>query len=248
MKLAVAFAALVSVFTFSSCLDSGESGPGYRYDNVTITSNMGIPLLLSDAFPGVTYTTDAYDLSAYGIPSNTKRAWIAYTIPEGTDLTQQRIKINLVKGMCSSADDLTSVLSAKQDSCNTYTSKIYSFIDKGNTLGVGYLYYPRITAMNGYLNVGFRYAVEKSGKVLLEENRIGNDTLYVDFRVQADIKESAMIQSDWRSFDLSRGNLIYDVVPKNSTRDSIYITVVAETTQDNRVLKDSLTVFTKSMR
>ncbi|WP_178795973.1 NigD1/NigD2 family lipoprotein [Bacteroidaceae bacterium] len=39
MKLAVVFAALVSVFGFSSCLDSGESGPSTKSWLVTVTGD-----------------------------------------------------------------------------------------------------------------------------------------------------------------------------------------------------------------
>ena len=39
MKLAVIFAALVSVFGFSSCLNSGESGPSTKYWPVTVTGD-----------------------------------------------------------------------------------------------------------------------------------------------------------------------------------------------------------------
>lgn len=249
MKLAVAFAACVSVLGFSSCLDSDDNGPDYKMDNVTITNTMGTPMMMSDVYPGVAYVTDAYDLSVYGIPNGTKRAAIAFTIPEGTDLTQNRIKIDLVSGSCFSLDKLSSVLSAKNDSCKAYTSRVYSLAKKEDTaVSVGYVYYSNITAGNGFLNLAFSYAAEKAGHAVLEENRIGNDTLYVDLRLKADISETAVAKKDWRTFDLSKGRLIYDVVPENATHDSIYITVLAETSQYGRVEKDSLTVFTKAMR
>lgn len=251
MKLAVVFAAVVSVFGFSSCLDSGESGPRYNYDNVTISNYMGTYTLLSDALPGVTYVTDAFDLTPYGIAKGSKRAAIAYTIPEGTDLTQKRIKIDLVQGMCQGFGSLESLLSAQSDSISgIYTSKVNSLgylQGNDNVMRVGNVYYSAISASNGFLNLSFTYAVDKPGKVILEENRIGNDTLYVDLRVAAEIKESTSVQSDWRSFDLSRGRLVYDVIPQNPTGDSIYVTVLADVTKDGGK-KDSLTVFTKALR
>lgn len=249
MKLAVAFAALVSVVGFSSCLDSGESGPEYSYDNVTVSNYMGTYTLLSDAFPGITYVTDAFDLTPYGIAKGSKRAAIAYTIPEGTDLTQKRIKINLVQGMCQGFGSVESLLSAQSDSISDiYTSKIsYLGYVQADYIRMGYLNYPAISASNGFLNLGFSYAADKGGKVILEENRIGHDTLYVDLRLAAEIKESTNVKTDWRTFDLSRGNLIYGVIPQNPTSDSIYVTVVADVTKDG-AKKDSLTVFTKALR
>lgn len=243
MKLAVAFAALVSVFGFSSCLDSGNEGPAYQYDNVTVSNYMGTYIFASDAFPGLTYVTDVIDLAPYGITANTKRACIGFTIPEGTDLTQSRIKINLVQGQCVSMASLEAPLSMEHDSLSTYTSKPYALgYYQMNSCYVGALYYPAISAASGYLNLGFCYAAEKGGKAVLEENRIGNDTLYVDLRLSADIKESSTVKNDWRTFDLSKGRLIYDVP---SQKDSIYVTVLANVTAGGNEKKDSLTVKVK---
>ena len=50
MKLAAIFAGLVSVFTFSSCLNDGDSGPNYDlYEIVTVEdgSIFGGPLRIS---------------------------------------------------------------------------------------------------------------------------------------------------------------------------------------------------------
>lgn len=245
MKLAVVFAALVSVFGFSSCLDSGDNGPSYQYDNVTVSNYMGTYTFSSDAFPGLTYVTDVIDLAPYGITANTKRACIGFTIPEGTDLTQSRIKINLVQGQCVSMASLEAPLSMEHDSLSTYTSKPYALgYYQMNSCYVGALYYPAISAASGYLNLGFCYAAEKGGKAVLEENRIGNDTLYVNLRLSADIKESTTVKNDWHTFDLSKGRLIYNVP---STKDSIYVTVLADVTGASEK-RDSLTVKVKAMR
>ena len=51
MKLAAIFAGLVSVFTFSSCLNDGDSGPNYDlYEIVTVEdgSIFGGPVLKGD--------------------------------------------------------------------------------------------------------------------------------------------------------------------------------------------------------
>lgn len=53
MKLAAIFAGLVSVFTFSSCLNDGDSGPNYDlYEIVTVEdgSIFGEPVLKGDAW------------------------------------------------------------------------------------------------------------------------------------------------------------------------------------------------------
>ena len=55
MKLAAIFAGLVSVFTFSSCLNDGDSGPNYDlYEIVTVEdgSIFGGPVLKGDACNG----------------------------------------------------------------------------------------------------------------------------------------------------------------------------------------------------
>ena len=60
MKLAAIFAGLVSVFTFSSCLNDGDSGPNYDlYEIVTVEdgSIFGGPVLKGDAW-GYTYTPE----------------------------------------------------------------------------------------------------------------------------------------------------------------------------------------------
>lgn len=245
MKLAVVFAALVSVFGFSSCLDSNDNGPSYQYDNVTVSSYMGTYILASDAFPGLTYVPDVMDLTPYGITAGTKRACIAFTIPEGTDLTQTRIKINLVQGQCVSMASLEAPLSAENDSLSTYTSKPYALgYYQMQSCYVGALYYPAISAASGFLNLGFCYAAEKGGKAVLEENRIGSDTLYVDLKLSADIKESSTVKNDWRTFDLSKGRLIHSVPSIEGTTDSIYVTVVADVTGGGGK-RDSLTVKVK---
>ena len=66
MKLAAIFAGLVSVFTFSSCLNDGDSGPNYDlYEIVTVEdgSIFGGPVLKGDAW-GYTYTPVASSVLA----------------------------------------------------------------------------------------------------------------------------------------------------------------------------------------
>ena len=60
MKLAVVFAAFVSVFGFSSCLDDGESGPAQLQwvVNVNDGSYTGVSFI-PDGAPTVKWTTGA---------------------------------------------------------------------------------------------------------------------------------------------------------------------------------------------
>lgn len=89
MKLAVVFAAFVSVFGFSSCLDDGESGPAQLQwvVNVNDGSYTGVSFI-PDGAPTVKWTTGAVTLTQYGLPEGTKRALLTYTIPEGQNITE----------------------------------------------------------------------------------------------------------------------------------------------------------------
>ena len=77
MKLAAIFAGLVSVFTFSSCLNDGDSGSNYDlYEIVTVEegSIFGGTVLKGDAW-GYTYTPVASSGSVVTmilIPSSSK--------------------------------------------------------------------------------------------------------------------------------------------------------------------------------
>ena len=93
MKLAAIFAGLVSVFTFSSCLNDGDSGPNYDlYEIVTVEdgSIFGGPVLKGDAW-GYTYTPVASSVLA-GLKASDgsyyKRAQVGIKLMEGEAITE----------------------------------------------------------------------------------------------------------------------------------------------------------------
>ena len=93
MKLAAIFAGLVSVFTFSSCLNDGDSGPNYDlYEIVTVEdgSIFGEPVLKGDAW-GYTYTPVASSVLA-GLKASDgsyyKRVQVGIKLMEGEAITE----------------------------------------------------------------------------------------------------------------------------------------------------------------
>ncbi|WP_455671954.1 hypothetical protein [Phocaeicola sp.] len=234
MKLAVAFAALVSVFTFSSCLDSGESGPNNGYAIVTVGNNMGIPYFLADFFPNIKLYPNVNDLSVYGIPANAKRAAITYTLPEGTVITENTTKldITLIAGGCSGIT--VDEISNRPDTCSAYTSKIQSFV---SGYPWGYIAYPAAYAENGYLNLMYEYLTgSKRASSVLLDNRASNDTLYLDLKIKADGENKKV--ADFKNFALNTSSLLNKVMPQ---KDSIYVTVVSESSKGGSEGKDSIT-------
>lgn len=93
MKLAAIFAGLVSVFTFSSCLNDGDSGSNYDlYEIVTVEegSIFGGTVLKGDAW-GYTYTPVASSVLA-GLKASDgsyyKRAQVGIKLMEGEAITE----------------------------------------------------------------------------------------------------------------------------------------------------------------
>lgn len=241
MKLAVVVAALVSVFGFSSCLDSGESGPQQYGAIVTVGNSMGIPYFLPDfgSKTGLRMYPNVSDLKAYGISSTAKRAAITFTLPEGTEWTSntKQLDIALVAGGCSEVP--VENISNRPDTCITYVNKIQEF-SKQNQL-VWAAYYPSAYAEYGYLTLLYSYLTgSKRASSVLLDNRASNDTLYLDLKLKCD--GSSQLAQDAKNYDLSSSSLIDQVIAKE---DSIYITIVAESSLYGTEKKDSVTTRSK---
>ncbi|WP_455668579.1 hypothetical protein [Phocaeicola sp.] len=241
MKLAVVFAALVSVFGFSSCLNDSDSGPQANVLLVTVSNPMGMPQFYPDCMPGVVLTPTAVDLTPYGISSSARRAIITYTIPEGQNITNETKKINitLVAGACVEVKPLE--ISNVIDSFDTkgYTSKIKDFINVMPNYP-SYPVYPKIYADYGYLNFGFTYNADKIGQFGLVPNRISNDTLYLDLR--AKIEGSSREGLNWLTYNLTSCNEYYEVNPIKD--DSIRITVLAKSSLSSSDKNETIAVTT----
>lgn len=238
MKLAVVFAALVSAFTFSSCLNGGESGPNQYLSMVTIGSgSMGIPMLYPDESPNQYLLPSAIDLTKYGIKDGTTRAMISYTIPEGQDMTAKQIKIDLIAGQEWVVNKITNRL----DTCADYKSPITAFTN----YQIGYSGFRSANiAKDQYLNLGYSYRANKIGKVALAPNRVSNDTIYLDLKMKTegtDKTSGTLVET----YDLySAYNLFQEVTP---LKDSVYVTVLALTSEyGESAKKDSVTARCKS--
>lgn len=224
MKLAVVFAAFVSVFGFSSCLDSGESGPQTACFLVSVGNQMGMTVFYPDAMPGYTLTLSplAGDLSQYGISNSARRAIITYTVAEGQDENAKNLEINLVAGGCMEVKPMQ--ISNKPDTFETkgYTSAIKQF-ERVMPFYPYYPYYPRIYAERGYLTIGFSYSADKVGQFGLAPNRVSNDTLYLDLKAKTENGSREGLH--WQTYLLSGPD--YDEVEPMKD-DSIRITVQAK--------------------
>lgn len=154
MKLAAIFAGLVSVFTFSSCLNDGDSGPNYDlYEIVTVEdgSIFGEPVLKGDAW-GYTYTPVASSVLA-GLKASDgsyyKRVQVGIKLMEGEAITEGK------KSYKVSEIGLMAVLNYKDFNVQADTLKneyaLVSLEDSNN----------KIWAINGYVNVPFTFKTKE---------------------------------------------------------------------------------------
>lgn len=154
MKLAAIFAGLVSVFTFSSCLNDGDSGPNYDlYEIVTVEdgSIFGEPVLKGNAW-GYTYTPVASSVLA-GLKASDgsyyKRVQVGIKLMEGEAITEGK------KSYKVSEIGLMAVLNYKDFNVQADTLKneyaLVSLEDSNN----------KIWAINGYVNVPFTFKTKE---------------------------------------------------------------------------------------
>ena len=155
MKLAAIFAGLVSVFTFSSCLNDGDSGPNYDfYEIVTVEdgSIFGGPVLKGDA-RGYTYTPVASSVLA-GLKASDgsyyKRVQVGIKLMEGEAITEGK------KSYKVSEVGLIAILNYKDFNVQADTLKneyaLVSLLEDSNN---------KIWAINGYVNVPFTFKTKE---------------------------------------------------------------------------------------
>ena len=154
MKLAAIFAGLVSVFTFSSCLNDGDGGTSYDlYEIVTVEEGgmFGGAVLKGDAW-GYTYTPAATSVLA-GLKASDgsyyKRAQVGIKLMEGEVITegQKSYKVAEVGVMA--------ILNYKDFNVQADTLEndyaLVSLEDSNN----------KIWAVNGYVNVPFTFKTKE---------------------------------------------------------------------------------------
>ena len=235
-------AALVSAFTFTSCLDE-ETGPVEYMSLVTIDHSMGMGVMYPDENPEQQFYYTG-DLSQYGISANATRALITYTLPGAMDWSAPYVEITLKAGQCQEwpVAKITDVNYA--DTCAAYTSAISQF----SNYGVGSIVFPALyVAKNRYMNIGYNYRANKVGNVVLVPNRVSNDTVYFDFKLKKEgdnLSSGAMMTC----FDMdSAYRMFSQAVAKD---DSLHVTVVALTSEATEIMeaqKDSVTTRIKSI-
>ena len=237
MKLAVVFTALVSVFGFSSCLDSGESGPVQLQWVVNVDDGAyGGISFTPDGIPAIKWTTDAVTLTQYGIPDGTKRALITYTVPEGQNITEEttKIKVELVPGYCSPIP--VAEISNRPDTLVDYTSKILNF-----TKFLGGV--PAVYTNGRYLMINCAYQAEEIAQIGLVPNRVSaaKDTLYLDLKLKTKEGYKSGYTYYATNYDLWSCEEVYNMNPSNATQDSIYVTVRALSADSGVEMVDSMT-------
>lgn len=236
IKLVLGAAALMSAFSFTSCLDENNDPLEY-ISLVTIENVMGSSVMYPDENPQQQFIFGG-DLTQYGIPASATRALISYTTPVALDWAAPQVQISLNAGQCQAwpVSQITDVNHV--DTCSAYTSPITAF----SYYGIGSILFPSVNVVRDrYLNIGYNYRANKVGNVVLTANRVSNDTVYFDLRLK---KEGYNLSSGavMNSFDLNSAyRMLSGAVSKS---DSLYLTVVALKSEDLEGLnaeKDSVT-------
>lgn len=226
MKLVAAFAALVSVFGLSSCLDSGDSSPMPQYAVGTFSLGMSGYEFKPD-FGTITLETGAYDLTQYGLSSfNGGRAVASFIYPEGTAITEttQRVKVQLQTGCWA-----LPIKRIVEDSptYSEYTSNIVAFLPPSLN---AYLYLAPYPAWvkDRMLTLTFAYSGDDKTEYVLCPDRISTvsqDTLYLNLKVKSASTTSNRLTLD--SYSLTPiMDQIEELKPKDS-KDSIYFAISA---------------------
>ncbi len=231
MKLAVVFAALVSVFGFSSCLNSdGDNSPMPAY--VVGTFNLGMSgYEFKPDFFDVTYETGVYDLTQYGIAStfNGGRGVICFTVPEGTEITEntKRVKVQLQAGCWAlPSKKIVGDAAAYAD----YTSKIAGFTAPG--VGYSYLSTSPAWVKDRTLNLCFGYTGDDKTEYVLcadKVSTVSQDTLYLDLKVKTTGTTSNILALDTYSLSPIMDKIM-ELEPKDE-KDSIYFVIRGTATE-----------------
>lgn len=216
MKWAVLFAALVSVFGFSSCLDS-EEGTNYDlYEYVTVDSYMGAATLVGDQ-SGITYIPTTKDvLASLELKDGGyyKRALVAIKLAE--EFVAGKTSYNI------SGIQVYNYIPYKSCTMNPDTLKgDYKFIN----LGAGN---EKPWVRSGFTNVSFSIQIPNATPSLNDFNMYitgaSNDTLYAKLQYSKDNSAAYTSMSEMISFELPQYDPAYNQLNRN---DSIVLTVVA---------------------
>lgn len=236
IRLVLWAAALMSAFTFTSCLDENNDPIEYM-SLVTIESSMGTPIMYPDENPNQQFIF-AGDVTHYGISANATRALVRYSVPQVIDWMAPQVEVSLISGQCQDWP-VTKVTDVNYvDTCAAYTAPITGF----SQYGIGSIIFPSANVVRDrYLNVGYSYRANKVGNIVMTPSRVSNDTVYFDMKLKKEgynLSSGAMMTS----FDLeSARRFISAAIPK---QDSLYVTVVALTSEDyndKNMKKDSVT-------
>lgn len=160
LKFSTLLIALASVFTFSSCLDSGNDDYGNRFRSyVTITGGSGFGYTFHDDV-GCTLKPTAASIQAVlpGLAtSNVKRAFVAFELVNDETTTQllpgKTYDINLVQDYY--ANYALPTYSTIRRNPNPATAEADTLITKNNgqIKKIDNPYGPNLWAINGYVNV-----------------------------------------------------------------------------------------------
>lgn len=224
MKLAVAFAALVSVFGFSSCLNSDESGPSYDLaESVIVKEYMGAPYLIGEN-TGYRYNpTNSSVLASLQLKDGNyyKRANIGITLAEGEVITEGKTSYKI------------SAIVVYQQNLIPYKS----FNLSPDTLKGDYklkslkLDNTTIWARFGFVNVPFSTNIGNDVSLNdfhLYVTGVKEDTLYTRFRYTKDNSQGYQNMNSFISFEMPFSDpMFYEQYNKLQARDSIIIKVTA---------------------
>ena len=233
MKFTAVLAAFISLFVFSSCLDS-NSGPQQMMSFVTVNNMMGNVTFTPDEALDKTFIPVNPNLIEFGISSTARRALIVYTYPEGVDKESKQVKIQLERG---SQEWFLCRISNRPDTAATYNDPITEF----TPYYAGAYQYPASVVLNNqFLQLGYTYRADKLGNVALLRNRVSNDTLYFDMKFKK-VGDSRYSGSVIDCYDL---NDAYDMIRKATPKNGeLHVTVVANVNSEfgSSVQKDSVT-------
>lgn len=222
MKLVAVFAALVSAFTFSSCLSDGESG----------TNPDGISYVVVKEYLGETYLACDDGLTLIPVSSSVlsplkqttgayvKRAIISYKLAEGeifsTDKTTYKI---------------SQIVAASGLNSKTFTNRPdtlkndYSLV----SLEAPRDYGTKVWAKNGYINVPFTFKTNTTlsmNDFHMYAYDAKGDTLYTTFRQTKGAENTSTQGEGLVSFSLPFNSEYYNLL--EAVNDSIVIKVSAK--------------------
>lgn len=231
MKLAVVFAALVSVFGFSSCLNSdGDNNSSWdAADYVTVREYLGSAQLLTDN--GLVLTPTSSSVLA-GLVNGSKgyhpRALVYYKLAEGETFVEGKTSYTISQIVGGT------VLPSKEFNTNPDTLKAdYSITSfENNDFG------KTIWAKNRYINIPF--TTKATSKVSIDAfhlyaTGVDGDTLFTRFHQDAGGENAYESKGALICYKLPLNSSLYSqLIPKE---DSIVIKVIAKGENNTTLVK-----------